>query len=336
MITPVYGYTPPSIRDKYNRGWVLDPNNPVIAPEGKRAYYPLFEHVPDGVEYDGEDYSFIAWAATASGGPMEAFLSKDFSTWVGPVPLTGGLAGSYYHAASVYVDGAEKPFKMWVWDGLGTTPITGHIHFTESVDGLAWDPVQALTALTVPAGWNDDSYGFCHVNYNPDATNTGDTPSDYTYWGLMNAIMTSTGTEGPLIAWSADGLNWICTISQSIILTITNIAEETHRRYSQVTRGSLVKLRDDSWVGLFSGGRNTDACEALWLVHSYDGMFFGTTDYFPLGQFGDRLVGTGLYGGFRTDCPCMRRVGNKLYLMWCIQQTSSSSSRAIAVATHDV
>ena len=316
-------------------GWVLDPNNPVIAPTGKRAYYPTFLHVPDGVEYMGTDYSFIAWAATASGGPMEAFVSNDFSTWVGPIPLTGGLAASLYHAAVVYVEGDAKPFKMWVWDGTAS-PIKSHTYMVESADGFAWDAVQSFTAFTVPSGWNDAGYGFGHINYNPDATNTGNNPKNYTYWGFLTDCMTSTGWEAQLLAWSADGLNWTCGVEQSILPSTTSSSEDPHRRYSHISRMSVSELANGEWIGFFSGGRNVDVCEGLWLIHSYDGVFFDPLHYFPHPQFGDRLVGSGLYGGYRTDSPCIRRVGSKLYLMWCVQQTSSSSSRAAAVATYSI
>lgn len=321
--------------DRLMSDWVLDPNNPVIDPAVKRAYYPLFEHIPDGIEYDGVDYSFIAWAATASGGPMEAFFSNDFSTWIGPVPLTGGLAASLYHAAVVYVDGDANPFKMWVSDGTAS-PIKDHTFMVESADGVAWSAAQSLTAFTVPAGWNGNGYGFGHINYNPDATNTGNNPKNYTYWGFLTACMTSTGWETQLLAWSADGLSWTCTVEQSILPSTTSTGEDPHRRYSMISRISVCQLETGEWIGFFSGGRSTDIYEGLWLIHSYDGVYFDPLHHFPHPQFGDRLVGSGLCGGFRTDCPCIRRVDDKLYLMWCVQQTSSSSSRAVAVATYDL
>jgi len=335
----IHGIIPDASDVLLNRittGWVLDPANPVIDPAGKRAYYPLFEHVPDGIGYGGVDYSFIAWAATASGGPMEAFFSNDFSTWVGPVTLTGGLAASLYHAAAVYVSGAAKPFKMWVWDGSGL-PHKDHVHFTESADGVAWDAVQSLTTFTVPAGWSDTwGYGFTHMNHNPNATNTGNTPSDYTYWGFMTVSPLPTSWEAQLIAWSANGLDWTCTISHSIIPIASSSGEDKHRRPSYMARLSACELADGTWIGFISGGRVGDAYEGLWLVQSHDGVFFNQLHHFPHPQFGDRLVGTGLYGGYRTNSPCIRRVGDKLYLMWCVQQTSSSSSRAVAVATYDL
>lgn len=313
------------IWERLKDGWVLVNNGaPVIAPESNGVYYPTFLYRP-GYSYEGEKYNFILWCTNKSTYDTEVYLSKDFESWTGPVGTTG-LSG--YHSCAVYVDGDEKPYKMAQWIDAEVEPRN---KWCESADGLSWTSQDFAQQSPPNAEWNNVTYGICHLNYNPNATNKGSDPRDYKFWGFQawHVDFVAHGCyrgEWPLPVWSADGVNWTNSIAEAAV-TLSSAKSRQHS-----TRMSVCQLGGGDWIGFANLGDPDDANYGLHLIYSENGVFFEVKSWTPHKQFGDALLGD----KYEIECPCIRRVDNKLYLVWMGQTGESSSTRSIFAATYDL
>ncbi len=326
--------------NKYESGWELSSLNPVLTPLGKRFYYPTFEYLTTPINYLGTDYVFWCSAATASGGPNETFFSNDFVNWVGPIDcpgINGFLVGALYgyHASSCYVAGDVKPLKMWLWCNMPED-----LFLAESADGVNWTTTPA--PLVYPSGWSALSYGVTHVNYNPNATDTGKNPKNWKYWGTCSGE--TVGREMPFLFKSADGITWVADIVSCPLESIRGFSGNEDVKPSRiqfVSRMSVCEVEEDnSWFGFANGGASGSADDGLYLIKSGNGLFFERNTYQPHQQFGDVITGEGIYGDSGEDRligqPCLRRVGDRVFLMWVVQTTDSSSSRKGCVAWFDL
>jgi hypothetical protein len=333
-------------------GWALAAGNPVIPPY---AYYPDYWFDPtQPFSYGGTNYAYYLMAATASGGPEQAWFSNDFINWVGPI-ATSLVSG--YHTEIVYVTGDPKPLKCWQWSGGGLGLLTDH-YFTQSADGVTWDAPVLLTersaGLFRRVGFCTGGYGMTCLHYNPVATNTGTDPRNYKYWGSMNGQYVPTGGEFVVPVFSADGLAWEMLPFSSFRPQADFGLNTLWADYQTTSWHPHVSWLDfdifgDRYIGLCSGGRASNTTSAMYLCESMDGLFWNPVTYSPVAEFGWSDNNSGyrygpLYAQYRSGNPCIWHeplgfgafapAGVKTICAWSTQSGSASTTRALSTGWH--
>jgi hypothetical protein len=115
---------------------------------------------------------------------------------------------------TVPCNAATPKYRMWFWHMTANVYDISSIETAESVDGIDWSNTQVPLTQNASAklvyddgvSWNRGTYGPVNVFYQPNASNTGTKPWNYTY------VMYYDGTDGSHedtgLAYSADGLYW--------------------------------------------------------------------------------------------------------------------------------
>jgi hypothetical protein len=198
-------------------------SNPVYDPPSAsdKAYYPCVLYDANQFSSHGAAYYYKMWYADGHGRFEAVTYSNDGITWSAPVE-TAGILASGYHARIIYIPGGYSGpggtyyYKIWYWDSaVHDVPYTiDGIRTADSVDGENWAndttitqnagaPLVTANDTHVPLDWNRGTYGPVSIHYNPEATNTGTNPFDYTF--AMYYDGTTGGVESMGLGYSADG-----------------------------------------------------------------------------------------------------------------------------------
>ena len=182
------------------------------------AYYP-------SVIYDANGFGAGTpkYAMWYSDGDGSVFLvtSTNGVSWGSPTTMVGLVSASHvqvlYDAncfGTVPCNAATPKYRMWFWHMTANVYDISSIETAESVDGIDWSNTQVPLTQNASAklvyddgvSWNRGTYGPVNVFYQPNASNTGTKPWNYTY------VMYYDGTDGSHedtgLAYSADGLYW--------------------------------------------------------------------------------------------------------------------------------
>jgi hypothetical protein len=187
------------------------------APSGS-AYYPSVLYKANGFGSGTPLYKM--WYSDGNG---QAFVidSSDGFTWGTPTTLTG-LGGDAHHVQVLYdaacfgtlpCDGSASKYKIWYFDTNANLYSITAMATAQSTDGVNWTGdsslTQSATAQLVTGagtGWNRGSYGPISLFYQPDASDTGTDPWNYSY--VMDYDGTDGSSEVTGLAYSTDGLFW--------------------------------------------------------------------------------------------------------------------------------
>jgi len=188
----------------------------VFATPSGSAYYPSVLY--DAAGFGGVSPSYAMWYSDGAGG-VYVTRAPEGRTWTAPT-TTSGL-GSAHHVQILYdangfgVGSGGPVYKIWYWDMAANLYDISSIATAQSVDGVSWTNITALSQDAVAqlvtgsgTGWNRGSYGPISVLYQatPPTTNAGVNPWSYSY------VMYYDGTDGSHedtgLAYSADGIFW--------------------------------------------------------------------------------------------------------------------------------
>ncbi len=256
------------------------PGNPVYDPADHRAYYPCVLY--DAARFSGRGPSsyYKMWYGGHLDAPgatcnMALVCSDDGIHWSEPVELSGILSTGY-HAQVVYIPegfgSGPYYYKIWYWVGFDMRYTIRDIRTADSTDGINWVNDQELTqddAAPLVTGtwpdWNRGSYGPVCVLYNPQATNSGANPFDYTF--AMYYDGTTGGVEVIGLGYSADGNHWYRYGNDPVL----GLGAPGEWDSAYVTFGTVIRDPDGAWHLWYSGGR-TAAHEGIGYAFSDDGI----------------------------------------------------------------
>jgi len=253
-----------------DQGIVVTPNT------GERAYYP-------SVIFDGTNYFMVYDNKTAEGYVGNYATSDDGVNWV----LGGSISGvkdnnHSYHTVMLYNSdgfGGGYNYKIWYLDlNAAVSHGSGSIRYAESNDGINWVNDQAVFGGNMIVYGDDNvdaparTWGPGTVIYNPNATNEGDNPLNYSYvmyYDGYNGITDDLdwdNTEALFLAYSVDGIHWQrYTRSPVLKGSLTGGWDATCVGYP-----TIMKLEDGSYIMWYSGG---SACnEGIGFATSSDGI----------------------------------------------------------------
>ncbi|MBN1290046.1 MAG: DUF11 domain-containing protein [Actinobacteria bacterium] len=214
----IFPATPASAADvtmvEYESNPVYDP--PVTS---YNEFYPCVLYDADGFSGHGASYYYKMWYGDGAGDLVTVTCSNDGINWNTPVS-TSGLVTNAYHSQVVYIpggydwEGTTYYYKIWYWDCVGADLYSVNaIRTADSTDGVSWEKDRALTQdagspiiTGVSPDWNRGSYGPVCILHNPDATNTGTNPFDYSF--AMYYDGTTGGAEVMGLGYSADGTHF--------------------------------------------------------------------------------------------------------------------------------
>jgi len=237
-----------------DQGIVVTPN------VGERAYYP-------SVIFDGVNYFMVYDNKTAEGYVGNYAISNDGVNWT----LGGSISGvkdnnHSYHTVMLYDSdgfGGDYNYKIWYLDLNANVPHgTGSIRYAESNNGINWVNDQAVFGGNMIVSGDDNidaparTWGPGTVIYNPDATNTGGNPLDYSYamyYDGYNGITDDPdwdSTEALFLAYSQDGINWN-KYTRNPVLKGSIIGEWDAGCAGYPT---IMKIEDGSYIMWYSGG----------------------------------------------------------------------------------
>ena len=295
---------------------------------GPKAYYPSVLYDPDEFSGHGIAARYKMWYG-ASGGQTGLAISDDGITWIDmSVVMSDGYHATveYFQEGFTGVNSGDNPsgatmyYRMWYWDLDSGAPggIYGveAIGYTESPDGVAWYNYQPLQNGAVPIvtgtwpDWNRGSYGPCDILYNPDATNTGNNPFDYTF--VMYYDGTTGGVESIGLGYSSNGIVWngydeTGDGNADPVLEGTYIPGDWD--YDFVSRATIIKTGStyEMWYSGGIGAMNNGIGYAI----SFDGMHWTRDANNPLFHKDDGHP----WRQGRTYCPAVIKNGNS-YKMW--------------------
>jgi len=249
-------------------------NNPVLDPSIDRAYYPSALYFANGFNVEGASYKYICIHSgdVNAGGGLIIAGSQDFKTWVqlnSGNPLIG-LPSSAHHAHIIKLE--ENLFRLYYWDSSNLYSVSA-IRTATSTNLINWTNDKALKNGSNPIitgihpDWNRGSYGPCECIYNPNATNTGTNPFDYSYALYFDA--TTGGYESIGLGYSSDGITFNL---YGLVLdhsSFTHSATPWDSGYS--TFGRIIKTPLGSWMMFYSGGINA-AHEGVGVAISNNGL----------------------------------------------------------------
>ena len=193
--------------------WADYAENPVFGQgvdSGPKAYYPT-------VVYDGTKYLMLY------DQPASYATSEDGIRWTSGGEVTG--LTNARHMVMLYdangFGGGSYKYKMWYFDEGASVPNgVDSIRYAESNNGIAWVNDQAVFGGNMVTSGVDNvdapsrTWGPGTVLYNPEATNTGDNPLDYSYVMYYDGFNGNTddttwdNTEALFLAYSEDGISW--------------------------------------------------------------------------------------------------------------------------------
>lgn len=192
--------------------WTEDPGDPIYTPFPSPIHTDYFPYV---IFYENNLYQM--WhEGDAAAGNIATSLSTDGVNWTLlnatniPTPAEGPVV--LYDPNGFGVGG--KPYRMWYWTGIASTTDTNNIKFSESNDGVTWDPpisiTQDPTSPLVIGIFNNyffSLFGPSFIIYNPSATSIPGEPYTFPYVMFFDTI--SGPANGQIgLAYSSDGLLW--------------------------------------------------------------------------------------------------------------------------------
>ena len=250
-------------------------SNPVLNPATDRAYFPTLLYFANGFDVGGTPYKYLCIHSSDedAGGGLLLAGSQDFKTWTqlnGGNPLVG-IPAAASHAFVVQV--AASSFRLYYWDSTKIYTVAA-IRTAVSTDLINWtndQPLQnGVTPIVTGVGgdWNYGTYGASHVIYNPDATNAGTNPFDYTY--AMYYDGTTGNTEDLGLAYSSDGITFTLygrVLTHGSATPANPIPWDS--RYS--TWAQIIRLPSGMQLMFYSGGA-ASANEGVGTAISSDGL----------------------------------------------------------------
>jgi hypothetical protein len=188
------------------------PENPVLAPDDGRAYYPT-------VLREGDTYRAWFTGSSVGGFGLETATSPDGIHWSEPAGASAGLQSSGFVAEHhAHVAKIGDHYRVWYWDCCARDSMDV-LRTATSTDGVTWsndEPLQQVNGnvITGEPGsvGNRFGLGLDAVLYNPDGADTIVTPDDPESAfenKFVGYVGNSTGGELSVgLAVSADGVTW--------------------------------------------------------------------------------------------------------------------------------
>lgn len=278
----------------------------IITPEvGERAYYPT-------VAFDGTSYLMIYDNKVGGEYVGNYAISDDGIHWT----LEGSVSGlknnnHSYHSVMLYdANGfeGEYNYKIWYLDMDAEVPHgAGSIRYAESDDGIHWVNDQPVFGGNMISKGVDNvdapsrTWGPGTVIYNPEATNTGDNPLDYSYVIYYDGYNGNSddpawdGNEALFLAYSVDGKDWSRYTRNPVLKGSSDGWDATCVGYPTVMR-----ISDGSYIMWYCGGR---ACnEGIGFATSHDGANWVKDEDNPMFHKSDETDPPGYRAG-RTYTP---------------------------------
>jgi hypothetical protein len=334
-ITNVLGFSAEDYKDFEDQGIVFSPG---------KAYYPTVIH--DGANYlmlydKNANYATstdgIAWTygGTVNGltNPMHMIMLYD----------ANGFGGG-------------DNYKIWYLDSKAEIPNGANsIRYAESTNGISWTNDQAVFGGNMVTPGDDNvpapskTWGPGTVLYNPDATNTGDNPMDYSYvmyYDGYHGNNVNSGTpinEALWLAYSSDGINWYKytspysdtytpdTVTGAVLRGTYNTwdAEGSPECSPDVGYPTVWQLDDGTYIMWYGGGLGTN--QGIGFATSPDGITWTKDSDNPMFHVDDATDPAG-YRTSRTYTPRVIDDGSNVLKMY-YSAKSGSGTYAVGLAT---
>lgn len=218
--------------------WTESPSDPIYDPiplSDFEDYFPYVVFNATSFDGNGDAALYKMWHQGADpAGSIALSLSNDGISWT----LKGetNIPPAAYHPVVVYDKNGfgvgGKPYRIWFWTGVASTTTAGAaIHFSQSNDGITWDPPQPITEdpgaplIVIPSFYFFQLYGPGFVIYNPNATSIPGRPYTFPYvmyYDIATSVQQEVA-ESIALAYSSDGLNWFRFGSQPILIPSGNV-----------------------------------------------------------------------------------------------------------------
>lgn len=303
--------------------WSEYSGNPAFDPAAK-AYYPTVAQV------SSSDYRM--WYGSDSGVGY-ATSSDGISSWTEVQNPVSGLTNAAHPHVEYYPDGftcgaSTCYFRIWYWDETQLYAVAS-IRYAESVDGMTWVNDQAVSGniiTGVDGDWNKGSYGPIDVLYNPDASNTGTNPFDYSF------AMYFDGTDGAFeeigLGYSSDGKSW--TLHDKVFPRGNAGAWGNTDDWdsSYATFGTIIKESDGNWHMWYSGGQAASS-EGIGYATSSDGLTWTRSANNPIFHKNDGVA----WRNARTYTPAVIQDNGPAYKMWFGGRDTAAGNYAVGYAT---
>jgi hypothetical protein len=278
--------------------WTEDPAAPIYNPFSGQTlpedYWPYVVFDQNKFNGDGDPVFYKMWHQGANAnGSIALSYSNDGVNWTlkGETNLspaidptrTAGHAVVLYDKNGFGVGG--KPYRIWYWTLTPSSSNVGVIQFSQSSDGLTWDPPQPITQN--PASPLVDSttffffqlYGPGFVIYNPTATSIPGRPYTFPYVMFYDIATSDQSSmtlpaEGIGLAYSNDGIFWTRFGSQPVLIppgATTGAWDGTH-----MYRPSIIK--DQGVYHMFYSGSNQFIDPATTVVYAHGLGHASSTD----------------------------------------------------------
>jgi hypothetical protein len=327
-------------------------SNPVYDPPSAsdKAYYPCVLYDANQFSSHGAAYYYKMWYADGHGRFEAVTYSNDGITWSAPVE-TAGILASGYHARIIYIPGGYSGpggtyyYKIWYWDSaVHDVPYTiDGIRTADSVDGENWAndttitqnagaPLVTANDTHVPLDWNRGTYGPVSIHYNPEATNTGTNPFDYTF--AMYYDGTTGGVESMGLGYSADGnTDWRVYGSGPVL----NYGNPGDWDSDYASYGTVIHDAGGAWHMWYSGsGPSAGANQGIGYATSSDGLSWTKDPTNPLFSIYQGVAWRNsrcytpsvLYSPTRFD----GHGAGAVYKMWFTGEASATLNRTIGYA----
>lgn len=261
--------------------WTEDSNDPIYNPIPFNAFEDYFPYVVfNENSFDGNGVSALykMWhQGSSAGGSIATSYSNDGINWT----LLGetNIPSPTTHPVVLYDKNgfgvAGKPYRIWYWTGVVGGSNADVIQFSQSNNGLTWDPPVAITqSITAPIaiGISGDYfyhlYGPGFVIYNPSASSVPGQPYTFPY-----VMFFDTATESPSIsipsteqiglAYSSDGIFWTRYGSEPVLIPPGN---NTDWDGQYVFRPSVFKTQGVYHM-FYSGSNGLDSVNTIPYAH---------------------------------------------------------------------
>lgn len=205
------------------------------------------------------------------------------------------------------------------------------------MDGITWVQDQALTQdptlkliTGTPGAWNSGTWGFQKAFYNPEATNIGSNPFDYTYTAYYDAN-TGTTYQTTGIAYSLDGKHWFNNQSSPVLNRTTGDANAWD--FYTASFGSFLKDSSGVFHAWYSGGRTAGGYTdnfGIGYASSPDGLVWTKDSSNPIFTVLDGRT----YRDERCYTPSVVDDGvGTLYMIYTAQGTAQTGRKKLGLAT---
>ena len=221
----------------------------------------------------GTAYKYVKVWVNDNVNVLKVSASNNFVNWTFIGDVTGVHGGN--HPCIIEV---PSGFRLFYLDAamtynvhdLRTATSTDFLNFAND-HSLENDPTNPIVT-GAGTGWNRGSYGISSAFYNPDATNTGSDPRNYSYLAYYD--VTDGAFEAIALCYSTDGTTFKLYGNAPVVTHSSEVwGAVTPWDSSYVTWAQVLKISENRYLMFYCGGRRT-VLEGVGAAYSFDGLLW--------------------------------------------------------------